>query len=192
MIWYLNDSILYHKMGLFDGYKIIAYRLGNSDASTMYYVKEEDIPNMIKAIIKLHHTPGKNPYNNGFTARLKLLEIIDPPTESGGHWWTSPSLGLVKGDCVKIIDVIPASHGKTIYATSAIRAKVAKALDEEDEYERYAEGDEESTDLHPRKKIVSIKSYIDPEYRNLIEVDEEPTTSISVSLSFDEDFNEYS
>jgi hypothetical protein len=220
-------------MGLFTGYKIIAYQVGDSDKSwnhSMYYVKEEDIPNMIKAIIKLHHTPGINPYNSdkGLTARLQLLKIIEPPTEFA-YWWTSPSLGLVGGDCVRLADVTPnKSSAKTIYASSAYRAKVALVQDEEclqyieDEYKRYkryaedvestdlneehirymedkskryAENDEESTDLHPQKKIVSIKAYIDPEYRNLIEVDKEPTTIISVSQFFDEPFhifNEYS
>lgn len=59
--------------------------------SNTYYVTEENLNNFIVAFIKLHHTPGINPYSLMETAKLSFLSAqrMRPST---GYWWTSPDL----------------------------------------------------------------------------------------------------
>lgn len=170
-------------MSLFENYTIIAYRLGGtntswetSDNDNIFYVKKEDLPKLITAILKLHHTPGKNPYSNHSTAKVQLISLIDPnhPIRS---WWTSPTLGLPQldndtfsKDPITIIDALPHKCGKIIYASSAIYADYVVQTVERD-------GDEDEKE-EPKK--VMIHSYIDPEYRTLVDISDEATTTISI------------
>lgn len=58
----------------------------------VYFVKSKHLRNFLLAFIKLHHTPGINPYNGNVTAKLSYLSICKFRL-SEGYWWTSPTLG---------------------------------------------------------------------------------------------------
>lgn len=69
----------------------ITYRFVGDDVTKEHLVKSEDIGKMIIAMIKLHHTPGINPYNGGTCAKLEYL-CLHKPSLSMAYWWTSPDL----------------------------------------------------------------------------------------------------
>lgn len=58
----------------------------------IFYVEEKHIHNFLVAWIRLHHTPGVNPYNNNRTAKLAYV-AIHKFKKTKGYWWTSPTLG---------------------------------------------------------------------------------------------------
>lgn len=57
----------------------------------IYYVKQKHIRNFLVAFIKLHHTPGINPYSKSTTSKLSYL-AISKLQQNDGYWWTSPTL----------------------------------------------------------------------------------------------------
>lgn len=71
-----------------DDKNITPYPDSNDD---IYYVERKHIRNFLLSHIKLHHTPGINPYNGKVTPKLSYMSICELRF-SEGYWWTSPTL----------------------------------------------------------------------------------------------------
>lgn len=63
-----------------------------SENDRVYYVEKKHIHDFLVAWIRLHHTPGVNPYTNTKTKKLAYV-AIHKMRKNEGYWWTSPTLG---------------------------------------------------------------------------------------------------
>src|SRR3990172_12901510 len=90
----------------------------------IYFLSTENVDEMIKATIKLHHTPGINPYSGQKTTKLKFM-IIEKPKLYGSYWWTSSTLN-VNENSAKIIDGWIEEN--VIYKSPSVEAEYIKLI----------------------------------------------------------------
>lgn len=64
---------------------------GPSPSTSRELVPVTDVPMLIEALIKLHHSPGVNPHSGRRTARLVRVRV-GKASLGEGYWWTGPTL----------------------------------------------------------------------------------------------------
>lgn len=70
----------------------VRYLLDGSSYYTSHIIHKDQVKDMCRAILALHHSPGKNPYSDVECAEVTYIEI-KKLSAKGPFWWTKPSLG---------------------------------------------------------------------------------------------------
>jgi len=144
----------------------VVYGYRGSDKEHEELLSSEHVDEYIKAMLKLHLNPGKNPYTGSTCSKLSYL-AVKKPTLYDGYWWTSSSL---TGTGVPIATFM---HDRYIYMSSEVHAKDFEALYNE------AMGEAQAAlgCLHITYNTKEICSYLDDKYKEFQVVDE-PTVQV--------------
>ncbi|XWV26294.1 hypothetical protein QJ857_gp0780 [Tupanvirus soda lake] len=80
---------------------------------TKYLVMENDVDNMVEALVRLYIEPGYNPYNGIKTKSIQMITISKPKIQN--YWWTSAD--LIGKDKSKTANIIDFDEGEIIFAS---------------------------------------------------------------------------
>jgi hypothetical protein len=145
----------------------------NDKYDVKYLTSTDDADKLLGSIIKLHHTPGVNPHNNGKCTKLKLLVLQKPNNFLyNSYWWTSPTLEADDNGAKILnnwIDTI-------IYRSSELEAELSHCYKEEAEYELMEKSG--NNYILPTKVETVIESYINTDYEHLFDRSNDTTTTI--------------
>lgn len=64
---------------------------GPTPSTSRELVPVTDVPMLLEALLKLHHSPGLNPHSGRPTARLVRVRV-GKASLGEGYWWTGPTL----------------------------------------------------------------------------------------------------
>jgi hypothetical protein len=64
---------------------------GPTPSTSRELVPVTEVPILVEALLKLHHSPGVNPHSGRPTARLVRVRV-GKASLGDGYWWTGPTL----------------------------------------------------------------------------------------------------
>ena len=149
----------------------VAYKYGDdSERKNYYYMEPESVKDFLISMIRLHHSPGVNPYNKNKCQRITYLAIerLEKPQS---YWWTTPSLGLNESERVPVASLW---NSETVYLSPKLHAEQIK--DERQEaYPYICEGLELGETIVTKEFKTGCGPFIHADFEEYFDMDKETT-----------------